>query len=49
LLEAAPDAIVMVGEGGHIVLVNSQAELLFGYPGVELLGQSVEILTSNRP
>ncbi|HWI20528.1 MAG TPA: PAS domain S-box protein, partial [Vicinamibacterales bacterium] len=44
LLEAAPDAIVIVGEGGHIVLVNSQAELLFGYLGPELLGQPVEIL-----
>lgn len=44
LLEAAPDAIVIVGEGGHIVLVNSQAELLFGYRAPELLGQPVEIL-----
>lgn len=44
LLEAAPDAIVIVGESGRVVLVNSQAELLFGYPRGEILGQPVAIL-----
>jgi PAS domain S-box-containing protein len=44
LLEAAPDAIVVVDGAGRIVLVNSQAEVLFGYPRVELLGQLVELL-----
>lgn len=44
LLEAAPDAIVTCNAGGQIVLVNSQTEVLFGYPRAELLGKQVEIL-----
>ena len=44
LLEAAPDAMVCVDSGGRIVLVNAQAERLFGYPREELAGQLVEIL-----
>jgi PAS domain S-box-containing protein len=48
LLEAAPDGIVEVDSCGRIVLVNSQAEKLFGYPREELLGKSVEILMPER-
>ncbi|HSM57425.1 MAG TPA: PAS domain S-box protein [Candidatus Sulfomarinibacteraceae bacterium] len=44
LLESAPDGMVIVDEAGQIVLVNSQAEKLFGYSREELLGQSVELL-----
>jgi hypothetical protein len=44
LLEAAPDAIVGVGPDGRIVLVNAQAERVFGYHRDELIGQPVEIL-----
>ncbi len=44
LLEAAPDATVCVDESGRIVLVNAQAERLFGYSREELTGQPVEIL-----
>jgi PAS domain S-box-containing protein len=44
LLEAAPDAIVCVDSSGRIVLVNAQAERMFGYPREELAGQSVEIV-----
>jgi PAS domain S-box-containing protein len=44
LLEAAPDAMVCVDSDGRIVLVNAQAERLFGYPRDELAGQLVEIL-----
>ena len=42
LLEAAPDAMVVVDQGGKIVLLNVQAEKQFGYARDELLGQPVK-------
>jgi diguanylate cyclase (GGDEF)-like protein/PAS domain S-box-containing protein len=42
LLEAAPDAMVMVDQGGEIVLLNVQAEKQFGYHRDELIGQKVK-------
>jgi PAS domain S-box-containing protein len=42
LLEAAPDAMVVVNLVGEIVLVNVQAERQFGYSRNELLGQKVK-------
>ncbi|MEA2783798.1 MAG: hypothetical protein QOK29_5396, partial [Rhodospirillaceae bacterium] len=41
LLEAAPDAMVVVNQGGEIILLNLQAEKQFGYRRDELLGQKV--------
>jgi PAS domain S-box-containing protein len=48
LLEAAPDAIVIVDGRGRIVLVNAQTETLFGYSRDDLLGQPVELLVPER-
>jgi PAS domain S-box-containing protein len=41
LLEAAPDGMVVVNEGGEIIVLNTQAEKQFGYRRDELLGQKV--------
>src|SRR5687768_4878923 len=48
LLEAAPDAIVIVNRNGEIVLVNSQTEKLFDYQREQLLGQKMEMLIPPR-
>jgi PAS domain S-box-containing protein len=48
LLDAAPDAMLVVDDRGRIVLANRQTEQLFGYSGSELLGQKVEVLVPPR-
>jgi PAS domain S-box-containing protein len=48
LLEAAPDAMVIIDHQGRIVLVNAQTEACFGYRRDELIGQPVEVLMPVR-
>ena len=48
LLENAPDAMVVVSEGGNIEQVNVAARELFGYSDGELIGKSLQILIPER-
>jgi len=48
LLDAAPDAMIVINSEGQIVLVNTQAEKLFGYKRDELLHQRLEMLVPHR-
>jgi len=48
ILEAVPDATMVVNHEGIVLQVNSQVEDLFGYTRDELIGKSVEILVPDR-
>jgi PAS domain S-box-containing protein len=48
VLESVPDAVIAADANGTTVLLNRQAEDLFGYPRAELLGRPVEMLMPER-
>lgn len=48
LLDAAPDATIIVDQTGRIVMVNAQVQPMFGYTRQELLGQVMEMLIPER-
>ncbi len=48
VVEAAPNAMIMIDKSGKIVLVNLQTEKLFGYRRIELLGNKVEMLVPDQ-
>jgi PAS domain S-box-containing protein len=47
-VESAPNAVVMVNQGGQIILVNALTERFFGYAREELIGQPLEMLVPRR-
>jgi diguanylate cyclase (GGDEF)-like protein/PAS domain S-box-containing protein len=48
IIEATPNAMLMVDVDGRIVLVNSETEKLFGYQRAELLAMRVDELIPER-
>ncbi|MBP9144971.1 MAG: PAS domain S-box protein [Thermoanaerobaculia bacterium] len=47
-VESSPSGLLMIDQGGRIVLVNREIERLFGRSREELLGQPVELLVPER-
>jgi PAS domain S-box-containing protein len=48
LVEAAPDAMIVVDERGLIAIANTEAERMFGYSRGEMLGEAIEFLLPAR-
>lgn len=48
ILNTLADAVVIVSDSGCIVHINHQAELLFGYSCIDLIGQKIECLVPIR-
>jgi PAS domain S-box-containing protein len=48
VVEAAPNAMLMVDKDRRITLVNRNTELLFGYARADLIGESVDKLVPER-
>ena len=47
-VEACPGGMVVSDPAGTILLVNAEAERLFGYSRQELIGQSVDLMVPPR-
>ena len=48
IVEATSDAVIFAGRDGAIRLWNRGAELLFGYPASEVVGQSLDVIIPER-
>ena len=48
VIEALPDALIVIDATGIIVLFNQKAEFMFGYHRSEMIGQPVERLMPDR-
>jgi PAS domain S-box-containing protein len=48
VLEAMPDAALVIDSTGRILLLNAQTERLFGHATGELAGQSIDMLVAER-
>jgi PAS domain S-box-containing protein len=48
LVDAAPDGMVICDQSGVIILVNEEAERMFGYARDELVGKRIEMLIPDR-
>ena len=48
VLDAAPDAMIIIDDSGIIFFANRQVSALFGYPHVDIIGKPVECLMPER-
>ncbi len=48
LTEAAADAIITADADNRVLSLNRAAQLLFGYPGTQLIGQSLSVIMPER-
>lgn len=48
IIDSAPDAMLVTSDRGEILMVNKQAETLFGYSREQMLGKPVEMLVPER-
>ena len=48
LLQFSPDALIVIDPAGRILYANATTGALFGYPAVELVGKSIEVLIPER-
>jgi PAS domain S-box-containing protein len=48
VLDAAPDAMIIIDDSGLIFFANRQVSTLFGYPHVDIIGKPVEFLMPGR-
>ncbi len=48
VIESSPSGLIVTGSDGKIVLVNREAERLFGYSREELAGQPIEMLVPEQ-
>jgi len=48
LIDAAPDAILVIDSDGRVVKINDEAERMFGYARHQLIGQDVETIIPAR-
>ncbi len=48
MVESSPDGMLLVDQGGRLVLVNGQIERMFGFAREDLIGMSVDVLLPER-
>ena len=48
LLDSAMDGIITVDEQQNIILYNQAAEKIFGWPGEQVMGRSLDMLIPER-
>ena len=48
IVEAVPNAMIVVNGNGQVVMMNAQGERVFGYRGNEILGWPIEQLVTER-